>query len=414
MPETDQFRKESGYAWLLVVVSSVLMGMGAGALISISTFLKPIIAEFGWLRGETSFAYMAGAIAMGFGGMVMGHLSDRFSTRPVVICGLVCLGATLLLLSTMSDLWQYYLYYCILGGFGSAALDAPLIANVGHWFERNKGLALGLATAGRALGQGFVPFGAGLLIAAYGWRDAYFILGVISVVGMVPLALIVRSPPGLHEAKTASKQASIEEMRQAYPVPPSLAITWISIAGFFCCTCMGTAMVHAVAIAQDAGIDAEKAAGVILLIYVSGFFGRIAFGKLSDHVGGIPAYLSASFGQTVLIFWFTQMQSLTAFYTHAVIFGFFMSGVMTGLIICIRELTPAHMRGLATGVMFLVAWIGMGLGGYQGGLFFDLSGNYVISYANAALAGAINLIIVASLYFYVRNNKRLADHSRPA
>lgn len=60
-------KPESRYAWLLVVVASALMGMGAGALISISTFLKPISADFGWLRGETSFAYRA----------------DRYSTRPV-------------------------------------------------------------------------------------------------------------------------------------------------------------------------------------------------------------------------------------------------------------------------------------------------------------------------------------------
>jgi predicted MFS family arabinose efflux permease len=165
---------------------------------------------------------------------------------------------------------------------------------------------------------------------------------------------------------------------------------------------MGTAMVHAVVIAEDAGIGAKEAAGVILLIYVSGFFGRIAFGKLSDHIGSIRAYWLASFGQTVLIFWFTQLQSVSGFYAHAVIFGFFMSGVMTGLIVCVRELTPAHMRGISNGIVVLLAWIGMGLGGYQGGLFFDLSGAYEISYANAAAAGVVNLVVVGSLYSFVR------------
>ena len=158
-------------------------------------------------------------------------------------------------------------------------------------------------------------------------------------------------------------------------------------------------------------MDADKAAGVILLIYVSGFFGRISFGKLSDHIGGIRAYWLASFGQTVLIFWFTQMQSLAGFYTHAVIFGFFMAGVMTGLIICVRELTPVHMRGMSNGIMFCVAWFGMGLGGYQGGFFFDLSGSYVIPYANAVAAGVINLIIVSFLFFYYRRKIAVLESS---
>jgi MFS family permease len=403
-----ELKPESRYAWFLVIVASVLMGMGAGALISISAFLKPISADFGWLRGETSFAYMAGAIAMGFGGIAMGYLSDRYSTRPVVVVGILCLGGSLLLLATQSALWQFYLFYCILGGFGSSALDAPLLANAGNWFNRNKGLALGLALAGRALGQGLVPFSAGLLIASYGWRDTYSILGIVCIAGMLPLALVIRNPPGLKEAKEASRRASAAEQRAAYPVPPKLIVAWLSGAALFCCTCMGTAMVHAVALAEDAGIGAKEAAGVILLIYVSGFFGRIAFGKLADHIGGIRSYWLASFGQTVLIYWFTQMQSLTGFYVHAVIFGFFMSGVMTGLIICVRELTPVHVRGTSTGIVFLVAWIGMGLGGYQAGILFDWSGAYLISYAAAAAMGMVNVVIVGVLYFYVRQRSALA------
>jgi MFS family permease len=313
------------------------------------------------------------------------------------------------LLASQSALWQFYLYYCILGGFGASALDAPLLANVGNWFNRNKGLALGLAMAGRALGQGFVPFGSGLLISSSGWREAYTTLGIVSLVVLLPLAYFIRNPPGLQEAKEASRKVSTSDQDRAHPVPPKLAVAWLSGAGLFCCTCMGTAMVHAVAIAQDTGIDANKAAGVILLIYVSGFFGRIAFGKLSDHIGGIRAYWLASFGQTVLIFWFTQMQSLAGFYAHAIIFGFFMAGVMTGLIICVRELTPVHMRGMSNGIVVLLAWTGMGIGGYQAGFFFDLSGSYVIPYANAAVAGVINLIVVGMLYIYFLRKRAVLE-----
>ncbi len=402
MGGNDSLPSESRYAWFMVVVASVIMGMGAGALISISTFLKLLVADLGWLRGETSFAYMAGAIAMGIGGIGMGYISDRFSTRPVVIIGILCLGGSLLLLATSSALWQFYLYYCILGGFGASALDAPLMANVGHWFHRNKGLALG---------QGLVPFASGLLISAWGWRDSYPTLGIMCFIVLLPMAFFIRNPPGLAAAKVASRQASASDHRAAYPVSPKIAVAWLSGAGLFCCICMGTAMVHAVAIAQDAGIGAEEAAGVILLIYVSGFFGRIFFGKLSDHIGGIRAYWLASFGQTILIFWFTQMQSLAGFYAHAVIFGFFMAGVMTSLIICVRELTPVHMRGMSTGIVMLLAWLGMGVGGYQAGLFFDLGGSYVIPYANAAAAGVVNLIIVGSLYYYFRQKSVILQQS---
>ncbi|MEE8196922.1 MAG: MFS transporter [Acidiferrobacterales bacterium] len=172
------------------------------------------------------------------------------------------------------------------------------------------------------------------------------------------------------------------------------------MAAIFCCIAMGTPMVHVVALARDAGIDQKSAAGVILLIYVSGFFGRIFFGKMADHIGGIRAYLTASAIQTAFVFWFTQLDSLTGFYILAVLFGFGMSGVMTCLIVSVREMTPVYMRGISTGTIFLTGWIGMGLGGYQGGLFFDQSGTYIIPYANAAFAGIANLAIVGSLLFY--------------
>jgi len=101
------------------------------------------------------------------------------------------------------------------------------------------------------------------------------------------------------------------------------------------------------------------------------------------------------------------MHSLAGFYVHAVVFGFFMAGVMTGLIVSVRELTPIHMRGTANGLVFLIAWIGMGLGGYQAGFFFDLSGAYVIPYAIAVAMGAINMAVVGALYFFIRHRTAL-------
>jgi MFS family permease len=391
---------ESRYAWFLVVVSSVFMGMAAGSILSISVFLKPLVTQFGWLRAETALGYTAGALAMGVGGIVMGYLSDRFSTRSVVLAGVAFLGLSLALLATQSSLTEFYLYYCLLGGLGAAALDVPLLANVGHWFERNKGLALGIATAGRGLGQGLVPFLAGLLIADYGWREAYFALAALAVAVLLPLAWIVRSPPGLESAKSAARQTSIEAQRVAFAIDPKTGVAWVSAAAVFCCACMGTAMVHTVALARDAGIEEKSAAAIVLMIYVSGFFGRIAFGKFADYIGGPRAYLAASVIQTSLIFWFTQIESLSSFYTLAILLGFGMNAVMTCLMVCVREMTPIHIRGVSTGIVLLFGWIGMGLGGYQGGYYFDLTGSYTVSYANAAFAGIINMVIVGSLVYY--------------
>ena len=179
-------------------------------------------------------------------------------------------------------------------------------------------------------------------------------------------------------------------------------LAMLAAAAVFCCICMATPIVHVVPLASDRGLDPASAATVLLLLMISGCFGRIAFGRLSDYIGGLPSYLLASFWQTATVFWFTQANSALSFDLLAILFGFGYAGVMTSLIITAQSLAPSSQAGLATSVAALAGFVGMGLGGFQGGLFFDLTGDYTTSFANAAFAGLYNLVILATLYFYRR------------
>jgi MFS family permease len=385
----------------MAAVAAVFLGAGNGSLVTIAVFLTPLSTEFGWLRGETASAYMAGAISVGLGGILMGYLADRFSTRRVVLAGAVSLGGAYLLLARQTALWQFYLFYCLLGGLGTAAFFAPLLANVGSWFERQKGLAVGIATAGQALGQSLVPLFASHLIATSGWRAAYTALGSIALGGLMPLVVLVRTPPMQAEIQAATRRGGAAIRQPGTGVAPLLIVAWLSAAAIFCCICMATPVIHVVALARDMGIDAHSAASVLSLVFIAGVCGRLTFGKLADHLGGIRAYIIASASQTVLVFWFTQMASLPGFYILAVLFGLANSGVMTCLMVCVQEHIPVHRRGMAIGMVTLFAWVGMGLGGFQGGFFFDWTGNYTVSYANAALSGIINLLIFGAFVYYI-------------
>ena len=189
------------------------------------------------------------------------------------------------------------------------------------------------------------------------------------------------------------------------PLSPNLVVAWLSIAVIFCCICMSVPLMHLVPLIQDRGISLEEAGSVLFLMLVVAIFGRIAFGKLADMIGAIKAYWIASCWQTLLVFFFVQIETLDSFYIFAVIFGFGYAGVMTGLLVCVRVLTPLSRRASALGIVTLFAWLGHGIGGYQGGFFFDLSGDYYLSYANAAAAGVVNLIIVGSLYITINRRQ---------
>ena len=410
MPGEEERPSEPLYGWVMVGIAPLFLGFAMGSIGAISVFLKPLATDFGWLRGETSFAYLAASAAIGLGGLLMGYLADRYTTRRIVLLGALALGLSYLGMARQETLWQFYLFSSLSAGLGSAAFFAPLLANVGGWFTQNKGLAIGVTTAGQALGQGIVPYVASFLISGMGWRGAFTALGVFALAGLFPLAFLIRNPPPAEGAGAASPGEAPSEAK-AFPVRPLHSVSLLSFAAIFCCITMSTPMVHVVALASDRGLNPENAARVLLLIMIAGFFGRIFFGRLSDRIGGLRAYMVASLWQTALVFWFTQMTTPTAFYMMAVIFGFGYAGVMTCLVVCAQGFAPASRSGISTAIVAFFAFIGMGVGGYQGGFFFDLTGDYIQSYANAAFAGMFNLTILSAFYFYY-NRKSLALMAR--
>jgi predicted MFS family arabinose efflux permease len=176
---------------------------------------------------------------------------------------------------------------------------------------------------------------------------------------------------------------------------------WLSAAVLLCCTCMSVPLMHLVPLIQGHCIAAPDASGVLFVMLIAAILGRVAFGKLADVIGPIPAYMAASSWQTVAVFAFTRIHDLAGFYVFAPVYGFGYAGVMTGLLVTARALTPPARRAASMGVILAFGWLGHGLGGFQGGFFFDLTGRYTLGFANAALAGAANVLLLGTLLLTV-------------
>ena len=390
---------EPGYRWVIVFASAAMLTIAMGIMVNgISVFFIPLHEEFNWQRGSVALINFSGLIGLALGGIVMGPIADRNDTRKICLFGGVVLSLCLLVASRAEALWQFYILFFIAGFLGAGALFSPLIANAGNWFKTSAGLAIGIVSAGQALGQGGVPFGTVFLIGAFGWRGAFLALGLITMIVLVPLSALIRKPPV--PAATASGNMELDNVSPV-PLPTNVVVAWLSVAVLFCCICMAVPLMHLVPLIQDQGFSAEEASSVAFLMLIFAILGRVAFGKLADMIGALPAYLFSSFLQTILVFFFLQFETLNGFYIFAAIFGFGYAGVMTGLLVCVRVLTPLSRRASALGIVLVFGWTGHAIGGYQGGFFFDLTGNYTQSYANAAIAGIINLIIVGALYFTI-------------
>jgi MFS family permease len=395
---------EQPYGWVIVAVATTCLALGFGANIVVSVFIKPFEAEFGWARAEISLAYSVLTVGAAIGGVVWGSLSDRIGSKRIGFFGAFALAAGLIALRWQSELWQLYLIHFLFGALGFACLFTPMVAVTGLWFSERKGLAIGIVTAGGAIGQGVVPFVVRLMVTAFGWRDAALWLGISYLIILLPLLMLLKPPPVI----AGSPGAVARSDDNLWGVPHRITIPWLALAGVFCCICMAAPLLHLVPLGTDLGLDPQVAASLLLTLMVAGVFGRLFFGWLADRVGGLYAYFSASLAQTVIVFWFTQTTDLILLFAISLVFGFGFAGVMTCLLICAREAAPLRMTGFGMAVVSTTAWLGMGIGGYQAGYFYDVSGNYAWSFGNAAIAGMVNLAIVALLIWYRQHRvKRL-------
>src|SRR6202042_1643836 len=111
-------------------------------------------------------------------------LLERYGLRRIVCLALILIASGLLLATRMNALWQLFVLWGLLLGIGSgltALVFGATIAN--RWFERRRGLVLGILTASSATGQLiFLPLAAAL-IQHYGWRLAVapIVLGCLTI-----------------------------------------------------------------------------------------------------------------------------------------------------------------------------------------------------------------------------------------
>lgn len=394
---------DSRFAWLMVAVAFGLQALAFGGIGSVGVFLKPLEAEFGWTRAEVAAGYTSVAISAAAFGILWGWIADRRGGRNIALFGVVMMGLSYFALSQTGSLWYYYLMHFAFGALGNSAVGTPLFATVGFWFTRNSGLAIGLMAAGGAFGQAVFPYVARLLIDAYDWQTAYAAIGISFLAIGVPLGLLVRDPPSRQSARQQTDAPAAPEPE--LPAPPHVSLIFMSAAAFFCCICMSVPIVHVVALVSDRGVDPPLAAAVLSVLMISGIGGRILGGKLGDMVGPIPAWMIASGGQTALVLLFPYVDALWPTYLLAAVFGLFYSADMATILIAGRMLMPARVAAQSLGVVVFFGWMGMGTGAWLGGRLYDWSGDYLLSYAAAAIGGVLNLMILFAFWLRLQRGR---------
>ena len=184
-----------------------MLGIAFGMIVNgLSVFLTPLQTSFGWARGEVAAINSAGLIGLAVGGFAVSFVADRVHIRWLALFGSLIVALALLAAAQAQTLWQFYAIFFLAGLLGGAALYGPLFALVGNWFPSGAGLAIGIAAAGQAVGQGLVPYAGAWLIQALGWRGALVGFGIFAAATLIPLSFTLRPAPAAERAAQASRQ----------------------------------------------------------------------------------------------------------------------------------------------------------------------------------------------------------------
>ena len=391
------------YAWVILVAACVLSVVSRADSASFAVFIDPLVAQFGWSRGDISFAYALAFLA-GMPAMVaMGWLGDRYGARTLMIGASFLISTGTVLLGTITELWQFYVFYGLfVGSLGNAAFMVLLPVIVTRWFNRHMGIALGIYWA--ALGAGPVIFAPlfSWLIETRGWERAFTLVGIGLGVILLAFSALIRSSPremGLSayggegssseqrvRAASAIAPASLRELLTRRPV-------WL-LTGIHHLGCAGHAIIlaHVVSMATFRGVSGIEAAGVLSTIAGVSIISRFAFSVLTERLGGRSVLLMAVIGQSTSVLILLFASDAWVFYLFAVIFGLCYGGEMVGFPIINRQLfgEGAPLSSIYSFEM-LGASTGMALGGWLGGVLFDLTGAYTWAILASAAIGYLGL-----------------------
>ena len=142
---------ESTYAWTRLFAALALSAIGGVGMWSVIVAMPAVQAEFNVARSAASLPYTMTMICFGFGGILMGRLSDRFGIAVPLVAGTVSLGLGYVVASQAGSLWQFALAQGLLVGAAGSVAFAPLIADTSLWFSRRRGMAVAVIASGSYL-----------------------------------------------------------------------------------------------------------------------------------------------------------------------------------------------------------------------------------------------------------------------
>jgi MFS family permease len=387
-----------------LVLALLIASIGAVGMWAVVVVLPTVQTEFAASRGAVSLATTMIFMGFGFGGVVMGKITDRFGIVAAMALSIAFLGIAFVLAGLAATLWQFNAIYFLIG-LGTSATFAPLMAEASHWFERYRGLAVTIVASGNYVAGTIWPPLVNWGVQSIGWRWTHIAIGIFCAVTMTILLIVLRVIIG---AGGARDHANAPPPQVDLNLSANTLTVLLSIASISCCVAMAMPQVHIVAYCGDLGYGIAHGAEMLSMMMGFGIISRIGSGFLADRIGGIRTLLVGSIAQGFALLFYLFFDSLSSLYLISGMFGLFQGGIVPSYAIIVRETMPAREAATRVGIVIFASVFGMSFGGWVSGVIFDATGSYSAAFANGLGWNVLNMAIVLALLLRARGRGRLA------
>ena len=384
------------YGWWIVIVSAVTLLLAGGiGFYSFGAFFTPLISEFGWNRAQISLSMSVMGL-VGLIGPLLGMWVNKYGAKRIMVMGALIMGISFACLGFTFSIYYFYALYFVVAAGQMAIINIPVLTLVSHWFEKRKGLAIGISVAGYGLGgMAMLPLAA-YLISLLDWRWTYHILGMTICFVLVPLiALVIKNNPGDIGMLPDGEKGIAQEKHQEKPAPASntqiqgwtlrkalqTSTLWILIISF-AMAFVGTSSVlsHAVPFFVGQGFSNQVASTILGSAIGVSILGRIITGYLCDR---IPAkYITAMYFMfqvgALLALIFPETRASVP--TFVAIFGMAMGGLFVLEPIIVREYFGLDSFAPIYGGLWAFQALGWAAGPFITGYIFDTTGSYNLAF----------------------------------
>ena len=403
------------YGWVIAAIATIMFLVTSSvrfATAALVPYLSNPSSGFGWSYSAISLAFSLQWIVLAIMSPYVGWLGDRYGIRRLLVLGGFLFIAGMLLIGTMTNLWQFYLYFGLLLGIASAIFGILLVSGVTLWFRRYLGLALGAVWSFQAIGVIAHIFLIGVAFDQLGMKWVFWFPGMVGGALILLLARFFYNDPaeiglrplGAPEAEPIERLQNGETAKMRARVflqQAQRTATFWNLINIHCWGCMGHQIINVliVAIAVDRGLSFGAAAGVLAVQQGTGVFVRGAVPVVAERLGCKSVWVIGMSLQAFPLIIILFAQDAWAFYLFAILFGVGQSCEVPTFQIANRQYYGNVSQGSLYGWQNIGGGLGMGLAPVFAGILWDMTNTYagpLIMSLSFSLLGLISALLLPS------------------